>query len=173
MAKFEFVIVASSDRSPDEDDFFDCFYDAGCDDATVSLQKGRITVDFAREADSIDEAIATAIECVRRAGAVVERVEPDPLVNLTDIAERVGVTRAALSNYARGERRDGFPLPVARVTTSAPLWDWADVAAWFYRHDQLPKEAVLEALAVKTANAVIDETLKERTQVAKAQLERT
>src|SRR6266446_4522389 len=90
---FEFSIIASG-LDPSADDFETRFFDAGCDDATVSFQKGRIIVDFAREASSIDAAIASAIECVKAAGAVVERIEPDPLVNLSDIAERTGLTRA-------------------------------------------------------------------------------
>jgi hypothetical protein len=73
------------------------FYNAGCDDATISFQKGHIIVDFAREADSIDAAIVSAVECVTAAGAQVDRVEPDPFVNLSDIAARTGMTRAAMS----------------------------------------------------------------------------
>jgi len=175
MQTFEFAVIASG-LDPEDYDFDSCFYDAGCDDATVSVRGGRIIVDFAREASSIDEAIASAIECVRRAGATVDRVEPDYLVNLTDIADRIGVTRATVSNYARGERREGFPPPVARVTTNTPLYDWSDVAVWLYRHNQLPKEAAIEALAVKTANDLVRDphiaaVLRERLRAAEAELE--
>jgi hypothetical protein len=44
-------------------------------DATISYQKGRIIVHFAREADSIELAIVSALECVKATGAMVERVE--------------------------------------------------------------------------------------------------
>jgi hypothetical protein len=152
--KFEFSIIASG-LDPSADDFETRFYEAGCDDATVSFQKGRIILDFAREDHAIVFAIASAIECVEAAGAVVERVEPDPLVNLSDIAARTGLTRAAVSQYSTGERRDRFPLPVARITTSAPLWDWADVAVWLYQHRRLTREAAIEAEAVKLANSLI------------------
>lgn len=155
MRTFEFSIIASG-LDNTADDFEQRFYDAGCDGAGVGFQRGRIIIDFAREAASIDEAIASAVECVRKTGATVERVEPDYLVNLADIAERVGQSRQALSLYARGERQEGFPLPVARITTSAPLYDWSDVAAWFHRRGQLSREAWVEALAVKTANALLD-----------------
>jgi hypothetical protein len=152
--KFEFSVIASG-LDPSADDFETRFYEAGCDDATVSFQKGRIIVDFTREASSVDAAIASAVECAKAAGAVVERIEPDPLVNLSDIAERTGLTRAAVSQYSTGNRREDFPLPVARVTTTTPLWDWADVAMWLYRHDQLQRETAVEAVAVKVANSVI------------------
>jgi hypothetical protein len=172
---FEFSIIASG-LDPSADDFETRFFDAGCDDATVSFQKGRIIVDFAREASSIAAAIISAIECVKAAGATVERIEPDPLVNLSDIAERTGFTRAAVSQYSTGSRREAFPLPVARVTTTTPLWDWADVAVWFYRHNQLKREAAIEALAVKVANSAIGHpqfgrTLKERLKGCEAELE--
>jgi hypothetical protein len=99
---YEFSIIASG-LDPSTDDFEARFYDAGCDDATISFQKGHIIVDFAREADSVDRAIVSAIECVKVAGATVDRVEPDPLVNLSDIAARTGMTRAAMSQYSKGQ----------------------------------------------------------------------
>jgi hypothetical protein len=175
MKTYEFSIIASG-LDPSADDFETRFYNAGCDDATVSFQKGHIIVDFARDADSINAAIISAIECVKAAGATVERVEPDPYVNLADIAARTGLTRAAISQYSTGSRRDDFPSPVMRVTTSAPLWDWADVAVWFYRHDRLPREAVIEAAALKVANSVIDapqfgRKLEEGLKAYKAKLE--
>jgi len=37
-------------------------------------------------------------------GATVERIEPDHLVSLADIARRAGLTRAAISLYAKGMR---------------------------------------------------------------------
>jgi predicted transcriptional regulator len=175
--KFEFGIIASG-LDPSADDFETRFFDAGCDDATVSFQKGRIIVDFAREASSIDAAIASAVECVKAAGATVERIEPDPLVNLSDIAARTGLTRAAVSQYSTGDRREDFPLPVARVTTTTPLWDWADVAVWFYRHNQLDRETAVEAMAITVANSLVGErrfgrALKEHLKDYEAELEPT
>jgi len=69
----EFSIIASG-LDPQAEDFERRFYDAGCDDATVSFQGGRIILDFAREADSLGAAIATAVSDVTRAGATPERV---------------------------------------------------------------------------------------------------
>jgi hypothetical protein len=154
MKTYEFSIVASG-LDPAADDFETRFYGAGCDDATVSFQKGRIILDFAREAPSADEAIASAIESVRSAGATVDRVEPDPLVSLSDIAARAGLTRAAVSQYASGQRGADFPAPVARVTSKAPLWRWASVAAWLLARRQIEAETVAEAEAVARANQQI------------------
>jgi hypothetical protein len=74
MKVHEFSIIASG-LDPEAEDFLDRFYDAGCDDATVAFQKGQIIVDFGREADSLEDAIASAISDVKKAGAMVGRVE--------------------------------------------------------------------------------------------------
>jgi predicted transcriptional regulator len=153
MQTFEFSIIVSG-VDPADDDWGDRFYDNGCDDATVSFQRGRTIVDFDREAETVEDAIASAVEDVKRAGATVERIEPDPLVNLTDIADRIGVTRAAVSKYAKQEA--DFPPPVRRVTTATPLYEWAQVAAWLYHHDRLSKNVAIEALAVKASNTVLE-----------------
>ena len=114
-------------------------------------------VDFAREADSIAEAIASAVENVCATGAKIDRIEPDPLVNLTDIAERTDMTRAAISNYAKGVRGKGkeFPAPIARVTSDTPLYDWAEVAAWMAVHKKIPVETAIAAGVVQEANNAI------------------
>ena len=151
---FEFAIVASG-LDPDAEDFFDRFFDAGCDDATIAFQKGHIIADFAREAASLEDAIASAIADVKKAGATVDRVEPDPLVSLSDMAARAGLTRAAMTNYSKGARAKDFPAPVAKVTSESPLWDWATVARWMYQNNKLGREAAIDAEIVKQANAVI------------------
>jgi len=151
MKTYEFSIVASG-LDPQSDDFETRFYDAGCDDATISFQKGHIIVDFAREALSADEAVASGMSNVLSAGASIDRIEPDPLVSLAEIATRAGLTRAAVTQYAKGQRQRDFPAPVARVTSASPLWDWTDVARWLNGRKLLPEDAVAEAEAVKRAN---------------------
>jgi hypothetical protein len=154
MTKFEFSIVASG-VNPEAEDFEQRFFDAGCDDATISFQKGHIIVDFARKSGSIGKAIVSAIRNVEAAGAHVDRVEPDPLVSLSDIAARTGMTRAAMTQYSKGQRSKDFPAPVARVTTESPLWDWATVAKWLFQHAKITRERAIEAEAVRVANAAI------------------
>src|SRR3954447_4448728 len=154
MKTFKFSIIASG-LDPQAEDFADRFFDAGCDDATISFQKGHIIVDFAREAVSVDAAICSAVECVEKAGARVDRVEPDPLVSLSDIAARTGLTRAAITQYSKGQRSENFPFPVARITSDTSLYDWSTVASWLFRHETLSWEKAIEAEAVKVANEAI------------------
>jgi hypothetical protein len=158
MASFDFTVIASG-LDPRADDFEARFHDAGCDDATVSFQNGHILLDFSREANSISHAIASAVANAAAAGATVERVEPDPLVSLSDMAARSGMTRSAMTNYYKGHRQEGFPAPKARVTTSSPLWDWADVAEWLYRHGRISREEAIEAGVVSAANELIERDL--------------
>lgn len=153
MKTYEFTIIASG-LDPEADDFEDRFYEAGCDDATISFQKGVIVLDFAREAQTFSKALISAMRDVQEAGAKIERIEPDHLVSLSDIAARSGLSRAAISLYGKGERGRGFPAPVARITSESPLWDWAEVARWMHTHDRLPASEVLRARVMKEANLV-------------------
>lgn len=151
MKTHDFTIIASG-LDPEAEDFENRFFDAGCDDATISFQKGVIIAEFHREAVSFSNAIASAYEAMRRAGAKVERIEPDHLVSLSEIAERAGLSRQAISLYTRAERGEDFPGPVAKVTSKHPLWDWPEVAEWLFDRGTLSREEVIEARIVKEAN---------------------
>ena len=108
MKKFQFSVIASG-LDPEAEDFADRFFDAGCDDATISFQKGRIILDFARESNSVDAAICSAIDSVEKAGARVNRIEPDPLVNLSDIAARTGLNSPGHQPLLEWKPRRKFP----------------------------------------------------------------
>jgi predicted DNA-binding transcriptional regulator AlpA len=155
MGIFEFSIVASG-LDPTADDYESRFYEAGCDDALVAFQKGHTIIDFAREAPTLAAALTSAMAQVRQAGAVIDRIEPDPLVSLADIAHRTGLTRAAMTQYAKGQRGRNFPAPHVKVTSDSPLWDWAEVASWLAAQRKIGRDAVIQAELVKTANRAID-----------------
>lgn len=154
MKTFEFCIIASG-LDPDAEDFEDRFFNAGCDDATLSFQKGHIILDFAREAESLPKALASAVANVRAAGAKVGGLEPDPLVSLSDIAARSDLTRAAVSNYAKGARRDNFPAPVERILSDSPLYDWYEVASWMAAHNQIRPDIAIAAGVFQEAKKAI------------------
>ncbi len=156
MKTHEFTIIASG-LDPHADGFEDRFFEAGCGDATISFQKGVIILEFAREAKNFVHALTSAFTDVHRAGAKVERFEPDYLVSLSDIAARSGKTRAAISLYVKGERGKGFPAPIARVMSTSPLWDWVDVSRWMHESGCISEEAVVEARMVREANRVTQE----------------
>jgi hypothetical protein len=55
----------------------DALFEAGCDDATPASCEGVVSVDFDREADSLGDAIGSAVKDVERAGYAVARVDVD------------------------------------------------------------------------------------------------
>lgn len=154
MTTHEFTVIASG-LNPEAPDYEDRFFEAGCDDATLSYQRGLIIAEFAREAPSLASAIVSAIDNVRAAGASVERVEPDYLVSLSDIADRSGLSRQAISLYARGERGADFPAPSVKVMSDRPLWDWYAVAHWLHEKALLDRGAVIAARLLREVNTAL------------------
>jgi len=155
MSIFDFAVIASG-LDHEADDFEDRLFAAGCDDATVAFMRGAIVLQFAREAETLEAAIGSALTDVRAAGATVDRVEPDYLVSISEIAERANMTRAAISLYAKGERGSNFPSPVARVTTDSPLWDWTEVAAWLEARGKLDRTTLHNAHVLRAVNDNLD-----------------
>jgi putative intracellular protease/amidase len=154
MKTHEFTVIASG-LDPFADDYEDRLFDAGCDDATLSYQKGLTIAEFAREAPTLSRAVLSAIADMRGAGAVVERVEPDYLVSLSDIAERTSLSRQAISLYAQGKRASGFPPPSAKVMSGHPLWDWCAVATWLHLKAYVDRDVVISARILKEVNTAL------------------
>lgn len=151
MKNHEFTVIASGFEVGD-DDFINRLFEAGCDDATIAFQNGVTILSFDREAVTFSRAIISALEAVSLAGGKIERVEPDHLVSAAEIADRSGLSRAAVSLYYKGERGDDFPAPKIRVTSSSPLWDWQEVAEWLYRQGKIDEDELVRARVVKEAN---------------------
>ena len=92
----------------------DGLFQAGCDDATLSMQYGSLYLEFSRAAPSLKDAILSAIRDVRKAGvgADVWRVDSHDLVSPSEIARRIGRTRQLIHQYITGARGPGgFPAP--------------------------------------------------------------
>jgi len=53
----------------------EALYRAGCDDGSPASSDGRVTIDFHRQATSLEAAIQTAVRDVYTAGLRVARVE--------------------------------------------------------------------------------------------------
>jgi hypothetical protein len=74
MAKYEFTLILKG--SPElTDGFADALFAAGCNDASPGTCNGVFSIDFHREAASLEEAIRSAITNVAAAGCDVDRVE--------------------------------------------------------------------------------------------------
>ena len=155
MKKYNFTVIASGIDHALEDDVVDRLFEAGCDDTTVSAQKGLIVLEFDREARNFISALFSAISSVQNAGGRIERIEPDHLVSASEIAKRCGLGRAAISHYACGTRGESFPRPVARVTTESPLWDWVEVSSWLHHRDKLSLDIAVQARLVRDVNQAL------------------
>ena len=74
MTKYEFTLILKGQFELTEG-IADELFEAGCDDGTPGICNGVFSIDFHREANSIEEAIRSAIANVKSAGYDVERVE--------------------------------------------------------------------------------------------------
>lgn len=74
--KYEFTVILKG--SPElTEALADDLFSAGCDDGTPGTCDGVFSIDFHREADSLERAIAAAIADVKKAGQQVDRVMID------------------------------------------------------------------------------------------------
>jgi hypothetical protein len=74
MNKYDFTLILAESFEL-TDDIADALFAAGCDDGTPGTCNGVFSIDFHREAGSLEEAIRSAIKDVRTAGYEVTRVE--------------------------------------------------------------------------------------------------
>jgi hypothetical protein len=137
----------------------DALFNAGCDDATLSIQHGLLYLEFSRAAKSLEEAIISAINNVRNAqiGAEVLRVDESNLVTMSEIARRIGRSRQLVHQYMIGKRGPGgFPPPECHLTDHAPLWAWCAVSYWLVQNNLLRPEEGRNAEVVEAINNYLE-----------------
>ncbi len=152
---FVLVLTGVSELTTDTED---ALFEAGCDDATISLRYGRIYLTFSRLAGSTKDAILAAIRSVRQAniGADVLRVDICNLVTQADIARRIKRSRQQVHQYITGKRGPGnFPAPACHITDEVPLWYWCEVAYWLWQNGMIAEDVVREAHEVDMINLVL------------------
>ena len=141
MVEYEFQIFCR-DVDMSDDSFLDRLYEAGCDDALVSFKDGYVCLDFSRASESAEDAVLSAIRDFGHSavGGTIERIEPDDLASLSEIARRTGVTRASLQKYARGISKVGedFPQPAANISGARrELYSAAEVINWMHAKERV------------------------------------
>lgn len=140
-------------------DVEDGLFNAGCDDATLSMQYGCLYLEFSRAAPSLKDAILSAIRDVRKAGvgAEVWRVDSHDLVSPSEIARRIGRTRQLVHQYITGARGPGsFPAPDCNLTEGQPLWSWYAVSAWLSKNDMIRPETLRDTEIVAAINTALE-----------------
>lgn len=154
--EFTLALAGLSDLTPK---VADALYEAGCDDATITVRGGRMFLAFTRPAPSLKDAILSAMRDVRRArtGATVRRVDHRSLVTPAEIARKLGRSRQLVHQYMTGARGPGgFPGPACVVGKGAPQWSWSEVAAWLHGHGLLSADEFRAAEEIDAINAALE-----------------
>jgi hypothetical protein len=141
-----------------DDERMDALFEAGCDDAVFGERDGAQYAAFDRDAPSLCAALASALDQLTSAvpGLEVTRVEPDHLVTMAAIADRVGLSREQIRLLSNGRRGPGgFPSPVAYVDRKTRLWNWSEVSRWFQDNHGTGVETAEGADLVGALNAAL------------------
>lgn len=147
------VFTVVLDRQPTDDEL-DALFAAGCDDAAFGTETGLPIAEFDREAETLADAIASAVHSLDEAGLVALRVLDQDLLTLADIAQRIGQSRESVHRYATGDRGPGnFPPPVNPAREGTVFYRWSEVAPWV-RHN-LGVDAPDNDPALVVANLVL------------------
>lgn len=155
--QFTLIIDGIDDKTPGLED---ALFAAGCDDALINYKNGTVYLDFDREGEELEVVILSAIKDVESSniGAKIVSVAPEHLVNLSDIAERLSMTRQAISLFVQGERGSGgFPKPVLKISNKSPLWRWSAVAQWLYQQGRIHDYTIVDfANVVEDINVALE-----------------
>ncbi len=156
--EYDFALVATG--VPElTDAAMNALFEAGCDDATPSIQRGVLYLEFSRTAPSLKDAILSAIRDVQRSRLPVQVVQVDEcnLVTASEIARRTGRSRQHVHQYINGTRGPGgFPPPACHISDDSPLWPWCAVSFWMMQHNLLPPEDHANAEVVAAINIALE-----------------
>lgn len=77
---------------------------------------------------AVDWLVSSVVDVVPTARP--HRVDRE-LVSISDVSERVGVSREAVRHWANGTRGcGGFPSPVGIVSNGTRIFEWSEVETW-------------------------------------------
>lgn len=115
MSEYEFTLVIDGDLT--DEDVVRALFEAGCDDATFGVIDGVGYGAFMREAPSFADAVLSAARQVESVRSLrVRRVEPDDIVTMAEIADRLDRTRESVRLLITGKRGRGeFPAPISHT----------------------------------------------------------
>ena len=121
MTEHEFTLVIDGDLADEK--VAATLFEVGCDDATFGIIDGIGYGEFIREASTFADAVMSAIRQVESvAGLRVMHIEPDDIVTMTDIAERLDRTRESVRLLIAGQRGPGSFLRQFRTAGSGVVF---------------------------------------------------
>lgn len=156
--EYDFALIVSGVPELSEH-MMDTLFEAGCDDATPSIQYGLLYLEFSRSAVSLQDAIISAIRDVMKSGLPVRvlRVDDCNFVTQAEIARRIGRSRQLVHQYMTGKRGPGsFPPPACHITDRTPLWQWCAVSFWLSSNNLLRPEESWNAAVVEAINSTLE-----------------
>lgn len=146
MKEFEFTLKFSlPDSAQDPQEYIESLGEAGCDDAIIGIgYKGRVALQFSREASDAFEAVVSAIKDVKNAIPDAKLVESGPdLVGLTDIAQLIGVSRQYLRKLET--TKANFPQPAH--SGKASFWHLSHFLKWYEETQNKPVDGSIKEIA--------------------------
>ena len=151
MTEHEFTLVIDGDLADEK--VAATLFEVGCDDATFGIIDGIGYGEFIREASTFADAVMSAIRQVESVASLrVMHIEPDDIVTMTDIAERLERTRESVRLLIAGQRGPGsFPPPISHSRERSRLWRWSDVAEWLGQIEPEEEESARFMAAVNAA----------------------
>jgi hypothetical protein len=168
--EFNLVLTGPEELLDLPESIMDAFFEAAGGDLTPGVSCGVPYVGCTRSAPTMKDAILSAIADVRKVGRGIDvvRVEWPSLMTQAELARRIGKTRQAVNQYAKGLcGPSGFPPPARKGDQGQPLWQWCDVAQWLFNNGMAPERLHLDAQAVDTINCVLDYTWKSKHHAAR------
>ncbi len=127
--EFDFTLTFAIPEAAEPETLESALFEAGCDDAIIGLgQKGRLALNFTREAESAEAAMLSALRDVKEAVPEARLVEAGPdLVGISDMARLLAFSRQNMRKLIHTHLAS-FPLPVHEGASA--IWHLADVLAW-------------------------------------------
>lgn len=144
MTTYEFTLrFALGNLDDDPERLLDRLAEAGCEDAAVGIgHRGRIALEFSREARSASQAVLGALRDVRKAIPASRLVEAAPdFVGLTEVSRILGCSR---QNVRKLMIRSGSDFPAPVHEGNPALWRLSKVLAWARSRGNDVDEALLE-----------------------------
>lgn len=132
MASVPYVFTLEVDGFDIENDDVVSRFSADTVEAYPAVADGQVTITYNVTSDHPFDAVLDALNHLKRfdPSICVRRVLPD-LVNISDIASKIGAPRDTVRSWVTSSRGPGnFPQPYATIGRGVRLWDWSAVNEW-------------------------------------------
>ncbi len=153
---FILVLTGVDEHTPGLED---ALFEAGCDEALVYYRNNVVFLEFDKAGECLQQAIIEAIKAIEAApiNATVDHLE-GAWTTLSEIAARTSFTKQAISLFVKGKRGTGdFPVPIAGVNSTSPLWRWVDVVQWLCKNHKLTDlQCLADAQVIDDINGALE-----------------